>query len=525
MSSANTTDFSTFDDKDLGAFSPSLDCSFDGLFDQYFPHEGSSDSSDNSNGSNFFEELDMGLSLDTTPIDPPSSKTTCSPYQPLNSWRANDWRHHKVTPVPQSQKLIHSLRPDGAAISGAELLSLEGKLKTKRPLKPFSSPPVTPPTTPSHPKRASRSITPVTPIRGDHRVSKKKSSPNMMRPSYYAKPESPHYEWTERFQQFSLQSPPTRFPLSPPSSAKVSQTEIPGRLVMPTHSHETHDLGPISPSLISPLTVVSQSRARRYTHLPTSNDYMPTMQETRHSATWLPSPLEFGTEANASKYDWASLPHPQPPSFFEHNLSAHDLNNQSQPQGFMPLPTDFAAQGLMIGCEPFEDVFQSAGNGENAYMASAFEPFENKAVEEEEEEYEDTTTVVPNAPGLAALHPYSPSHTPSSPSSPTTSPPMTPRSLRRSRSTYHRRKSSTVMPKTPKTPISSAGGAVGFVNFTPSDSRKILGGVAPSGSSKTKARREKEASDRRRKLSEAAAKAIRDAGGDVEALKKEGLLL
>lgn len=66
---------------------------------------------------------------------------------------------------------------------------------------------------------------------------------------------------------------------------------------------------------------------------------------------------------------------------------------------------------------------------------------------------------------------------------------------------------------------------MGFVNFTPNDSRKILGGVAPSGSSKTKARRDKEASDRRRKLSEAAAKAIREAGGDVEALKKEGLLI
>lgn len=65
----------------------------------------------------------------------------------------------------------------------------------------------------------------------------------------------------------------------------------------------------------------------------------------------------------------------------------------------------------------------------------------------------------------------------------------------------------------------------GFVNFTPSDSRKILTGVAPSGSSKTKARREKEASDRRRKLSEAAAKAVMEAGGDVEALRKEGLLI
>lgn len=67
---------------------------------------------------------------------------------------------------------------------------------------------------------------------------------------------------------------------------------------------------------------------------------------------------------------------------------------------------------------------------------------------------------------------------------------------------------------------------VGFVNFTPDDSRKILTGVAPSGSSKTKARREKEAAEKRRKLSQAAVKAVMEAGGDVERLKmleREGL--
>ncbi|KAL5409300.1 hypothetical protein PMIN06_011910 [Paraphaeosphaeria minitans] len=68
----------------------------------------------------------------------------------------------------------------------------------------------------------------------------------------------------------------------------------------------------------------------------------------------------------------------------------------------------------------------------------------------------------------------------------------------------------------------SLGG--GFVNFTPDDSRKILTGVAPSGSSKTKARREKEAADKRRKLSQAAVKAVMEAGGDLWRLEKEGLL-
>jgi hypothetical protein len=71
----------------------------------------------------------------------------------------------------------------------------------------------------------------------------------------------------------------------------------------------------------------------------------------------------------------------------------------------------------------------------------------------------------------------------------------------------------------------STPGTVGFVNFTPSDSRKILTGVAPSGSSKTKARREKEALEKRRKLSQAAMRAVRDAGGDIESLVEQGLFV
>ncbi|KAF2703255.1 hypothetical protein K504DRAFT_392907 [Pleomassaria siparia CBS 279.74] len=93
-------------------------------------------------------------------------------------------------------------------------------------------------------------------------------------------------------------------------------------------------------------------------------------------------------------------------------------------------------------------------------------------------------------------------------------------SNRTSATTHHHRKSS----------ISSANQStgrtsVGFVNFTPDDSKKILTGVAPSGSSKTKARREKEAADKRRRLSQAAVKAVIEAGGDLARLEKEGLLV
>jgi hypothetical protein len=76
---------------------------------------------------------------------------------------------------------------------------------------------------------------------------------------------------------------------------------------------------------------------------------------------------------------------------------------------------------------------------------------------------------------------------------------------------------------TPRT--TSLGAPADFVNYTPDDSLKILTGVAPSGSSKTKARREKEALERRRKLSQAAVRAVQAAGGDVSTLVEEGLLV
>jgi hypothetical protein len=63
-------------------------------------------------------------------------------------------------------------------------------------------------------------------------------------------------------------------------------------------------------------------------------------------------------------------------------------------------------------------------------------------------------------------------------------------------------------------------------HFTLEDQRKILTGVAPSGSSKTGARREKQAADKRRKLSQAAMNAVREADVDnVRSLEREALLI
>lgn len=120
-----------------------------------------------------------------------------------------------------------------------------------------------------------------------------------------------------------------------------------------------------------------------------------------------------------------------------------------------------------------------------------------------------------NLPSLGPLSPAISRQGRCSSSGSRDSSPTSPRDRRATSKTRRRSKS--------KTHSRSASAPLGFVNFTPDDSRKILTGVAPSGSSKTKARREKEAAEKRRRLSQAAAKAVLDAGGDLRCLEREGL--
>ena len=58
-----------------------------------------------------------------------------------------------------------------------------------------------------------------------------------------------------------------------------------------------------------------------------------------------------------------------------------------------------------------------------------------------------------------------------------------------------------------------------FVNYTPDDHSKLMNGVAPSGSSKTKERRDRELKEKTRKLMQA----VVQAGGDVHTLEAQGL--
>lgn len=100
------------------------------------------------------------------------------------------------------------------------------------------------------------------------------------------------------------------------------------------------------------------------------------------------------------------------------------------------------------------------------------------------------------------------------PSLPSESPTRS-RSKQRGRSKSNRRKHSTRVLRSPP--------SLDFINFTANDSHKILSSVAPSGSSKTKARREQEALEKKKRLTLIAEQAVMDAGGDIEQLRASGL--
>ncbi|MCJ1279335.1 hypothetical protein MMC21_007159 [Puttea exsequens] len=117
-------------------------------------------------------------------------------------------------------------------------------------------------------------------------------------------------------------------------------------------------------------------------------------------------------------------------------------------------------------------------------------------------------------------------HTRSQKSLSTLRTPKSASSLKPSTSTSHHPNKSNHTLRTAKSTSSSStsnttGTSFGFVNFTPEDKGRILTGVAPSGSSKTKARREMEAAEKKRRSSVAALRAVEAMGGDVERFQRE----
>lgn len=536
--------------------------SFNDLFNQYVNMDSSAD-----------DHRDLSLSSDLDqifPLDPMSNGCgDRSPYVPTSNQPAPQlcskeaWclQQDAVSPAcPRGFVLNDSPHP--VAVSGVS----PNQGAPSRPAavhRPLSTSLSTPPATPRRSRGAKGVKTTPKPIL--HRNSsdqtdlrhKQSFSPSLTGSSQmhgskmaFADP------WNSRIPNFNAHASNDRLPLSPPPSDIIMQREN-----IPTDStpqmnrsgdaqYESNMFSQ-SPavSMPSPSSDPLARHQQRYmAHLsnsglpnqrPPSPDaiYSSSSSEHQPMSSWQSGSLgasAFSFPSDFHNHDarswWSStgsrMPEQQtamhqsmvasstPPSPYQ------NAQNSGSPNGMMH-------GGLMIQFDP--SVGMPATTGSSSFSSSSMHsaaasqeslPFSNPETSAGSHQFVDassfTTPMVhdPNPP-------RSPSLSPNLPASPKDMRNGTPTKSHHRRN--HSRKLSSISMNSPKPATSPKGhgksASVSFVNYTPSDSRRILTGVAPSGSSKTKARREQEARDRRRKLGEAALHAVRDAGGDVEALE------
>lgn len=353
--------------------------------------------------------------------------------------------------------------------------------------------------------------------------------------------------WAERLQsspkKYELAIPSNVFPDSPPPSASLQQ----GTQFAAFGSPNVYGSMPMYDEQMSPL---ANTFEQAHIHTPVlspainasahaSNSYfdpLPTVLAkpyVQHSSLQLTdtAPLyperfsslaankiqtfDFGFSSSPVENDWSAAPFAEPASapFTVDPFSGADpfgpMSNAILPS---IEPAAFQTTGLGISCDP--SLVSNLGFPQHtaALPATVFRPEPTRAAH---------GFPVHGERHSRSRHRRSKSCRRSQSPSP---PPAGTRSRKESsarRASRHRRTKSTN--STPRQAQNLENG--GFVNFTPHDCNKILSGVAPSGSSKTKARREKEAADKRRRLSQAAVKAVVDAGGDLNALSKAGLFV
>lgn len=536
---------------------------------------------------NFFDISSSSNGSAATKTSPMPNWDPSRHSEPEEAWQ-QAWGYigSKVAPAaPEDDQ--SSILPEsrGKAVAAhPELFSLDAPPPTCSPQVPsepfvFSAPPSPRPIVSSCEPRKFNSL----PIRGSKRqtpsvirrsASKGSFSPKMMRSTPYR---TGYQEiWAKR-----VGAPP----LSPPPSSKVSQEEshygydfspnlpyatsgevvdIERQLSFPNYnsSRSQIQMTPVaSPTSQDPTSTRSSFHASN-DH--SNNPYLtqdlnealqtPPQSSRIPSSSWNQSAtaaFDFASFSASSDYSqdrepqpwWSSTSVSQPSQPTTYHNGRHDF------LGVSSASADLATGGLMIQCEP-----SSMASMLDAHAPDASSSFPTSSpVVYPSQMY--TSTPMASAPTFAQHQPSGAPHpaaqhrqhhmhhqiTPPS-RSPTSSPPHPPsmmpqqafiaRSRRDSSQpcpppssrprSHHRRKSSSHSSTGPSSTPRPA--SVGFVNYTPDDSRKILTGVAPSGSSKTKARREKEAAEKRRRLSQAAARAIIEAGGDLAALEREGLL-
>lgn len=480
-------------------FAQQYDHSFNDLFSQYVNMETSATDGKDSGDFDQLFPLDS-MSSDCGDLSPTGS--TSQPQQSSQPW-SNDWSLLDDGASADHLAFHDTVHP--SAISDVGLNNFEVSRPTISHSLPLTTSPSTPPATPRRKITQSALITPKSirhrsPNERRSLLRKQSSSPSLMRSSNLAKERMAYPEvWAQRIQNFNLHGD-DRLPLSPPPSV-VKQETLPIEMTqaMP------HDARLFQTPVSVPNTA-SQQHYMGTNHLanssPPSDDiYSHSSDPHSLSSSWQSDPL------NAS-----SLP-------FTPDLQSQDA------QWWSPMPSRVAQQQAAYLASPTPNRMQSVGSQNAMAQGGLMIQFDPSFDMPAESSFSSNMSSKFATPFTSQAHDSSPPLSPKAGNSPLQSRTSS-ISKPTHRRTHSRKLSGQSMngPKPAKASGSSPRGAnksvsVSFVNFTAHDSKKILTGVAPSGSSKTKARREQEARDRRRKLSEAALLAVRSAGGDVEALE------
>lgn len=508
-------------------FAQPFDHSCNDLFNQYVNMDPSGPDSNK----------DLSLSSDLDQLFPLDSLSDCGDHSSTDSTS----KRHLQSPQPWSQDW--SLQEDSSsldcfafqdtihpsAISDSSLNNFEVSSAPTGTNGISTTSPSTPPATPRRKVNKSAFITPKSTRHRDPNerrslLRKQSFSPGMMRSSIQKGRMTYPDAWAQKLQNFTFTGADERLPLSPPPSDVTVKHEN----MLPDNMHQHHGLSEMqsqydsrlfqqSPavSMPSPSASAFARHQQQYMNHPGSsaltNSSPPSADDifsSSHSSdphsisSWQSdalgtSSISFTPDLQAQDASWWSP------------MTSRVAQQQQTPYQTMVTPpapqrsmqsvgsqNDMMQGGLMIQLDPSFDV--SGDSSFSSNVASNSQKF-----------------VPPFTPQQVHAS-RSPSLSPKADTSPKN---------KGHRRTHSRKLSGQSMnaPKTAKSSSSPRGANksvnVSFVNFTAHDSHRILGGVAPSGSSKTKARREQEAKDRRRKLSEAALRAVRNAGGDVDALE------
>ncbi|KAI9797565.1 MAG: hypothetical protein M1835_007829 [Candelina submexicana] len=552
--------------KDIDFFQPGLTDPYDDLFDQYVMMD-SFESSDDSIDQTFdmsFEATTSSDSSDPTGTSSPNPSWDVRLTETQEPWRTTLWPLDQSAALSSAalqgnQSASYQSSAGRATISDSELHSLEGFSESliHTILPPSSSPSPTPSLTPSRSK--SRTVLKRShgsrPISNDQRkaIHRNCLSPITMSAAR-SQSDLPTFQDSLRGRESAanLGAPNDRLPSSPPPSAKVweydhqNQFVVPERLRPKSLRWQTYDQSTSEKPTVSNATdavqlspfvdTPHQQKQYAYPHNSASSGNInyssspyahealsciqtPPITQPLTPSTWAPNsasgalgydfdvstdlqgtptqPWWSGASVCTSQPSPAVYQHATPPTEHDASRSVMQLNVDS---------SSLATQGLMINCgRSANDQVMNAINDANdgsthdyfgaCSSSQSFSPYPGQSTSRRSHR----------------RHRSSPSYSP--PLSPTSQPRRSSKTPRTPTTpSHHRHKSSST------TPVSGSLGS-GFVNFTPHDSQKILGGVAPSGSSKTKARREKEAEIKRRKLSEAAVRAVKEAGGDLGGLE------